>query len=161
MLVHVAHRAFLHLLQHWFGTVRRIWWACFAVDACFDFLNQALGSFIMTSQLSVPRKPVSGKWEQCVYWSVWNIIPHRQKAGILEGQPLQSVLSMLPVVQSAAGVCLVAVAVKDVLVLLYMPVGANPSHGLGCRCYMTGFGSVSLQFWLCERWLLVVLFLFF
>lgn len=43
----------------------------------------------MTCQLSVLWKPVSGKWEQCVYWSQWNIIPHSQKAVILEGQPLQ------------------------------------------------------------------------
>lgn len=73
----------------------------------------------MASQLSVPWKPVSGKWEQCVYWSQWNIIPHRQKAGILEGQALRVCLS---VVKSAAGVRLVAVD------LFCIPVGANPSR---------------------------------
>lgn len=77
----------------------------------------------MASQLLVPWKPVSGKWEQCVYWSQWNIIPHRQKAGILEGQVLRVCLS---VVRSAAGVRLVAVTVKDAVDLFYIPVGANP-----------------------------------
>lgn len=47
---------------------------------CLLWFSQSdLSAFIMTSQLWVPWKPVSGKWEQCVYWSPWNMIQHRQK----------------------------------------------------------------------------------
>lgn len=41
-----------------------------AVVAMFFLLIPAL---ILSRQLSVSWKPVSGKWEHCVYWSEWNI----------------------------------------------------------------------------------------
>lgn len=40
---------------------------CCPAGSCFDSPQSGLSSFIMTSQLSVLRKPVSGEWEQYVY----------------------------------------------------------------------------------------------
>lgn len=37
-----------------------------------------------------------------------------------------------------------AKAVRDELALLDMPLGANPSHGLGCLCYMTGYKYICI-----------------
>lgn len=107
------------------------------------FSQLSLGSFITISQLSELWKPVSGKQEHCVYWSQWNVISHREKAGILKGHALQVCCRWSKVLQE----CCCKRGARFTL----HATGCKSHTWITCWCYMTGFVLVSLQSCLCKR----------